>query len=172
MHPQRVTVWCGFWYGGIIETFFFENEQGAAVTVNVELYRAMLNEFLFPKIEKDGIDNIWFQQDRAICHAANVITDLLRTAFENRIISRNSAVNWPPRSCDLTQLDYLLCGAVKDKCCANHPKTIKAFKHEIEVVIHGIEAQTIENVLKNWTERMGYCKASRGSDFNDVVFHS
>jgi len=45
MHPQRVTIWCGFWSGGIIGPFFFENEQGAAVTVNGERYRAMLNEF-------------------------------------------------------------------------------------------------------------------------------
>ena len=35
-HPKRGTVWCGFW--------FFENEQGEAVTVNDNRYRAMLNE--------------------------------------------------------------------------------------------------------------------------------
>ena len=50
MHLQGVTVWCGFWYGGIIRPFFFENEKGAAVSVNGKRYRAMLNEFLFPKI--------------------------------------------------------------------------------------------------------------------------
>ena len=63
--------------------------------------------------------------------------------------NRNSDVNWPPRSCDLNPLNYFLWGAVKDKCHANHPPPIEALKHEIEVVIHGIEAQTIENVLKN-----------------------
>ena len=31
--------------------------------VNGEHYRAMLNEFLFPKIEEDDMDDIWFQQD-------------------------------------------------------------------------------------------------------------
>ena len=62
-----MTVWCGFWYGGIIRPFFFENEQGAAVTVNSERYHTILNEFLFPKIEEDDMDDmddIWFQQDR------------------------------------------------------------------------------------------------------------
>ena len=89
----------------------------------------------------------------------------MRTVFENRIISRNSDVNWPPRSSDLTPLDYYLWGAVKDKCYANHPETIEALKHEIEVAFRGIEAQTIENVLKNWFDRMRYCMASRGSNF-------
>ena len=148
MHPQRVTVWCEFWYGGI-GPFFFKNEQGAAFTANGERYRAMLNEFLFPKIEEDDMDDIWFQQGRATCHTANVTIDVLRTVFENRIISRNSDDNWPPRSCDLTPLDYFLWRAVKDKCYANHPETVEVLKHEIEVAIHGIEAQTIENVLKN-----------------------
>ena len=148
MHPQRVTVWCGFWSGDIIGPFIFENEQGAAVTVSGERYRAMFDEFLFPKIKVDDMDDIWFQQDGAICHTANVIIDLLRTVFENRIISRNSDVNWPPRSYDLTRLDYFFWEAVKDKCYANHPGTIEQLEHEIEVAIHGIEAQTIENVLK------------------------
>ena len=72
----------------------------------------------------------------------------------------------------MTPLDFFFWGAVKDKSYANHPETIEALKHEIEVAIHGIEVQTIENILKNWVDRMGYCKASRGSHLNDVVFHS
>ena len=96
MHPEQVTVWCGFWYGGIIGPFFFENEQGTAVTVNGERYRAMFNEFLFPKIEEDDMDDIWFQQDGATFHTSNVAIDLLPTVLENRIVSRNSDVNWPP----------------------------------------------------------------------------
>ena len=51
MHSKRVTVCWGFWSRGTIEQFFFENEQGEAVTVNGDRYRVMLNEFLFTKIE-------------------------------------------------------------------------------------------------------------------------
>ena len=49
-HPKRVTVQCGFWSRSIIGPYFFENEQGEAVTVNGDRYRAMFNEFLFTKI--------------------------------------------------------------------------------------------------------------------------
>ena len=34
LYPQRVTVWCGFWSGGVIWPYFFENEAGAAISVN------------------------------------------------------------------------------------------------------------------------------------------
>ena len=44
---KRVTVWCGFWSRGIIGSFFFENEQGEAVTVNGDRYRAILAIFGF-----------------------------------------------------------------------------------------------------------------------------
>ena len=85
-------------------------------------------------------------------HSINVKIDLVRTVFENRIISRNSDVNWPPWSCDLAPLDYFLWGAVNDKCYANHPEMIETLKHKMEVAIRGIEAQTIENVLRNWID--------------------
>ena len=69
-NPKGVTVWCGFWSRGIIGPFFFENNQGEAVTINEDRYRAMLKEFLFIKIKEEDIDNIRFQQDGATCHTA------------------------------------------------------------------------------------------------------
>ena len=63
-HPKRVTVWCGFWSRGIIGPFFFENEQGDAVTVNGHRFRAMLNDFLFTKIKEEDIGNIWFSTEK------------------------------------------------------------------------------------------------------------
>ena len=69
--------------------FFFENEQGKAVTVNGDLYWAMLNEFLFTKIEEEDIGNIWFQQDGATCHTDEATLDVLRSVFEDRIISQS-----------------------------------------------------------------------------------
>ena len=76
--------------------------QGEAVTVNGDRYRAMLNEFLFTKIEEEDIGNIWFQQDVATCHTAEFTLDVLRPVFQDRIISRRANVGWPPQSCDLT----------------------------------------------------------------------
>ena len=54
------------------------------------------------------------------------------TVFENRIISRNSDVNWPPRSCDLTPLDYFLWGALKDKYYATISRNQPPVKFKAE----------------------------------------
>ena len=96
--------------------FFFENEQGEAVTVNGNLYQAMLNGFFFTKFEEKDIDNIWFQQDGVMCHTAEASLEVLRPVCEDRITNRRADVIWPSRSCDLTPLDYYLWATVKDKC--------------------------------------------------------
>ena len=54
------------------------------------------------------IGNIGFQQDGVTCHTAKATLDVLRPVFEDCIIIRRANVVWPPRSCDLTLLDYHL----------------------------------------------------------------
>ena len=123
-----------------------------------------MNEFLCTKIEKENIGNIWF-------YTAEAALDVLRPVFENRIISRRADVVWPPRTYDLTPLDYYLWGVVKDKCYADKSETIDALKDNIREAIGEIKLHTIDNVLKNWTDRVGYCMASRGSYLNEIIFH-
>ena len=87
----------------------------------------------------------------------------MQPVFEDRIISRRADVVWPPRSYDLTPLDYYLRGAVKDICYADKPETTDALKDNI--------CEAIGEILKNWTDRVGYCMASRGSHLNEIIFH-
>ena len=86
----EVTVWCEFWFRAIIGPFFFENEQEKAITVNGDRYWAMLNEFLYTKIEEEDIGSIWFQQDGATCHTAEATVNVLRPVFADRITSRRA----------------------------------------------------------------------------------
>ena len=70
-----------------------------------------------------------------------------------------------------TSLDYCLWGNVKDKCYADKPETIETLKHNIREAIGEIQLPTIDNVLKNWTDRLDYCMASWGSHLNEIIFH-
>ena len=76
-------------------------------------------------------------------------------------------VVWPSRSYDLKRLDYYLEEVGKGKCYAYKSETIDALKNNIrEVQLH-----TIANVLKNLTDRVVYCMASRGSHLNEIFLH-
>ena len=71
----------------------------------------------------------------------------------------------------MTPLAYYLWSAVKGKCYDDKPETIDALKDNIREAIGEIQLQTIDNVLKNWTDHVGYCMASRGSHLNEIIFY-
>ena len=62
-----------------------------------------------------------------------------------------------------------LWGAVKVKCYADKPATIDTLKDNIRKAIVEIQLNTIDNVLKNWTGRVGYCMTSRGGHLNEII---
>ncbi|GFY03050.1 uncharacterized protein TNCV_980551 [Trichonephila clavipes] len=123
LHPETLTVWCALWAGGIIGTYFFKNDESH--------------------------NELWFQQDGATCHTARATIDLLKDTFGDRLISRFGPVNWLPRSCDLTPLDYFLWGYVKSLVYANKPQTLDHLKDNIRRVIADIRSQTLEKVIEN-----------------------
>ncbi|GFT56110.1 uncharacterized protein TNCV_4625941 [Trichonephila clavipes] len=141
LHPEKLTVWCALWAGGIIGPYFFKNDEGH--------------------------NELWFQQDCASCHTARAAIDLLKDAFGDRLISRFGPVNWPPRSCDLTPIDYFLWGYAKSLVYADKPQTLDHLEDNIRRVIR---PQMLEKVIENWTSRLDYIRASRGSPMPEIIF--
>ncbi|GFY12258.1 putative DD41D transposase [Trichonephila clavipes] len=134
LHPEKLTVWCALWAGGIIGPYFFKNDEGHNVTVNGDRYRAMITNFFIPEWNNHDVQELWFQQDGATCHTARATIDLLKDTFGDRLISRFGPVNWPPRSCDLTPLDYFLWGYVKSLVYADKPQTLDHLKTTFAVL--------------------------------------
>ncbi|GFV97522.1 transposable element Tcb2 transposase [Trichonephila clavipes] len=114
---------------------------------------------------------LWFQQVGATCHTARATIDLLKDTFGDRLISRFGPVSWPPRSCDLTPLDYFLWGYVKSLVYADKPQTLDHLEDNIRRVITDIRPQMLENVIENWTSRLDYIRASRGSHMPEIIFN-
>ncbi|GFV78939.1 uncharacterized protein TNCV_4346981 [Trichonephila clavipes] len=121
LHPEKLTVWGALWAGGIIGPYFFKNDEGHNVTVNGDRYRAMITNFFISELNNHDVQELWFQQDGITCHTARATIDLLKDTFGDCLISRFGPVNWPPRSCDLTPLDYFLWGYVRSLVYADKP---------------------------------------------------
>ena len=170
LYSEKCTVWCGLHTGGLIGPYFFKNEAGVNVTVNGERYRTMINEYFFRNMDGIDPDEMWMQQDGATCHTANETIELLQTRFGDKLISRNGLVNWPPRSCDLTPLDYFLWGYAKSLVYANNPATLEALEANIVRVIQDIRPPLLEKVTQNWSDRMLFVRNSRGGHMPQIIF--
>ncbi|GFX24092.1 putative transposable element [Trichonephila clavipes] len=170
LHPEKLTVWCASWAGGIIGPYFFKTDEGHNVTVNGDRYRAMITNFFIPELNNHDVQELWFQQDGTTCHTARATIDLLKDTFGDRLISRFGPVNWPPRSCDLTPRDCFLWGYVKSLVYADKPQTLDHLEDNIRRVIADIRPQMLEKVIGNWTSRLDYIRASRGSSMLEIIF--
>ncbi|GFV17996.1 uncharacterized protein TNCV_168011 [Trichonephila clavipes] len=100
------------------------------------------------------VQELWFQQDGATCHTARATIDLFKDTLGDRLISRFGPVNWPPRSCDLTPLDYFLWGYVKSLVYADKPQTLDHLEDNIRRVTADIRPQMLEKVIEKWTSRL------------------
>ncbi|GFU96648.1 uncharacterized protein TNCV_4777321 [Trichonephila clavipes] len=138
LHPEKLTVWCALWAGGIIGPYFFKNDEGHNITVNGDRYRAMITNFFIPELNNHDVQEL--------------------------------PVNWPPRSCDLTPLDYFLWDYVKSLVYADKPQTLDHLEDNIRRVIADIRPQMLEKVIENWTSRLDYIRASRGSSMPEIIF--
>ena len=122
----------------------------------------MITEYLWPQLDDMNLEDMWFQQEGATSNAANVAINLLETKFGERVISRNGPVGWPPRSCDLKPLDYFLWGYIKSMVCANKPATIVELRTNIEREIAAVSADLCLKIVKNWVQRLDFCKRACG----------
>lgn len=172
LHSVRVTVWCALTFDCVIGPFFFEDEQGAAVTVTAERYNHMLTNFFIPELQRLGLisKQLWMQQDGATSHTAHLPMATLRQHFPGRLISRFGDINWPSRSPDLTPPDYFLWGYLKDRVYRNKPQTLQQLKENIRREVATISNALLHRVMRSMFERAEECCRRSGEHLSDVIF--
>jgi hypothetical protein len=83
-------------------------------TITSIVYLDMLQQFLIPQLDEDDQKaRIHFQQHGAPPHYLGDLHEYPNIRFPCRWICRAAPIAWPPRSPDLTALDFFLCGFLK-----------------------------------------------------------
>ncbi|GBM93998.1 hypothetical protein AVEN_219767-1 [Araneus ventricosus] len=139
----------------VIGPFFF-----AESTVTKEVYLNMLPLFAIPQISHIPF-NIFWQQDGAPPHWGKIVRSYLNTQFPRRWIGRNGPLAWPPRSPDLTQLDFFLWGYVKDKVFASKITDITQLKTRIIEVIENTSQSMLTSAWNEIEYRLDVTRATK-----------
>jgi hypothetical protein len=145
----KVMVWCGIWDTKIIGPIFIDRN------LNSETYRSKLEESVMPLIlnEVDEFPN-FFQQNGAPPHYGTRVRDLLDQQFPLKWIGRRGPVEWPPRSPDLTPLDFYLWGHFKALVYQEKIVNIPHLKQRIIEACSPIIPDVLKKVQREWANRI------------------
>lgn len=159
LHPQKIGIWVAVSRRRILGPIFFRE------TVTAERYRGFLEEAI-GQMHDDELTTGYFQQDGATAHTANATIEHLETYYGDRVISRGL---WPPRSPDLTPLDYYLFGRIKNNIFKNRIHTIEELEARIIEEIQNITAAELEKVFENMKRRVNLCLEQGGGHFQHLL---
>ena len=170
--PRKLNVWAGIVGNRILGPFFFEtNLTGERYLEFLQFELVPALAVLFPNEDNPDVpnNNIWLQQDGAPPHYAADVRRYLNQVFPGRWIGRRGAMEWPARSPDLTPLDFFLWGHLKNRVYKNRPDNLEDLKGRIRHECRLITPQTIQNVLNEFSNRLGYCQMVQGHQFEHLV---
>jgi len=94
----------------------------------------------------------------------------VKALFQNRVVSRNGYIPWPPRSPDITLCDYFLWGYLKTKVFETKPRTITDLKQRIQDEAAAIPVEMLREIMKSFTSRIEECVRRNGSHLEGVIF--
>lgn len=165
-HRWSVNVWCGIVDGQVIGPYFFNG------TVTGQNYLEFLRNQL-PGLMEDlscrTRQRMWFQQDGAPPHFARVVRHHLNNFFPNRWIGRGGHILWPPRSPDLTPLDFYLWGFLKDVVYTNRPTTREDLQRRIREAIARIAPEVLRRVVGSFRRRVELCLEVNGGNIEHLL---
>jgi len=114
---------------------------------------------------------MYFQHDGVPPHYTNRVRELLNELFPNRWLGRSGPVTWPPKSPDLTPLDYYLWGHMKTlvyetKVDSRAPLRRRIFAAAEQIKNHPHNIACATGSLKIRAEN---CIAAGGAHFEQVL---
>lgn len=162
-----VNVWCGIIGGKLIGPYFFDE------TLTGRRYLNFLNNELPLLLEDVPLatrERMYFQQDGAPAHNAIIVRQRLGVMFRDRLIGTYGDILWPPRSPDLTPLDFFLWGYLKTEVYKDPPTDIEDLKNKIQLACNNlsedqIRAATSRELLK----RLELCLEHQGGNFEHFI---
>jgi len=166
LHPEKVCVWMAFGANYKLAPFFFDG------TVDQNNYTSLLRDHMFPQLRrKRKINNVIFQHDGAPPHFSIQARDFLGTQLpETRVIGRGFGIPWPPRSPDLSPLDYYLWGTLKQRVFhAFRPSNLNELKAKISEEIEAISADELARAVQNMVSRCEVVVEQNGGSIEHLL---
>lgn len=159
-------VYCCIKNDKILKTFLYDRNLDGAMYVEI------LNNVVV-----DAVDDMplceslkaWYQHDGAPPHNVREVNMVLTDTFNDRWLAYNGPFEWPPRSPDLTPLDYFVWGYVKSQVYSTPLTTKENAKERVRVAFASISASKIRKATNDeFLRRVNKCLAVDGGVFEHL----
>lgn len=168
---DRQNRWCINVFGGIIDDYvigpyFFDEHLNGAIFL-----RFLKHDFwtLLENVPLDVRRKMWLQLDGAPPHFRLNVRNYLNRKFPNKWIGRGAPNEWPPRSPDLSSMDFFLWGHVKNLVYNILPTTSENMKLRIKNAFESITPDMLRSVRKSFEKRVRLCIQEDGHQFENLL---
>lgn len=168
--PQRkfgFNVWCGVLGSSILGPYIFEN------TLTGNRYLNFLQHSFQEILDDLNLETLamlqWFQHDGAPPHNQVEVRNYLNQLFPNSWIGRNAPIAWPPRSPDLSVLDFFLWGAVKNVVYKRTYETLEDLRNSVVESFHLIDRRSLRKATNAVLKRCNVCINYNGGIFEPYL---
>lgn len=162
-----VNVWLGVLGDHVIGPYFFEGH------LTGEMYVQFLREDLSDLLDDIPLnvrrDMEYFQHDGAPAHRDRRSRDYLNQIYPGRWIGNNGPILWPPRSPDLTPLDFFVWGFIKDKVFQTNSDNVQHLKNKIIDACRLIRGSSLRKTYDNLLLRASICLQTNGSHVEHLL---
>lgn len=163
----KVNVWAGIVGHRLIGPHIFDGNLNSAQYLD---FLKNVLPVLLEDVDLATRRNLVFQQDGAPPHSTNAVKDWLNTTFRQPWIGRNGPIPWPPRSPDLTPMDFYLWGHFKQEVYSVPIETREQLIERIHLAAQTIQTRMENiNIIGETERRMNICVRQNGAHFENVL---
>lgn len=163
-------MWAGILKDEIIGPFFIDGN------LDGPKYVLLLHNDIVPAMRASAArqnipwKDVYYQQDGAPAHYALLVRTYLDLVFPNRWIGRLGPIPWPPRSPDLTPLDYFLWGFLKDRVFrTGFPANLQEMQNRILEHCLIPDREMFARVRHSFEKRILLCMHEEGKQFEHLL---
>lgn len=169
-NPQNkfsTNVWCGLIGSKIIGPVFYQGTLTGRRYLELVIF-GVLEDFL-DNLDLASRQVIYFQQDGAPPHQLNEVAVRLEEMFQGRWIATNGPIPWPPRSPDITPLDFYFWGFIKNEVYKQNYANEEDLRNNIIRIIDSIDGRTILRATQRVLKCARKCVEQNGGVFAHLL---
>lgn len=159
-------VWIGIIGGHIVGPVFYNDNLNAARYL--DMLQTDVAECIM-ELPLGTVQNMFFQQDGAPPHNAQIVSDFLNNEYGGSWIGNRGPILWPARSPDLTPLDFFVWGFLKDRVYSKSYENQDALRGAVEEAVNQITQQKIRESCEAVLERCRLCIRENGGLFEQFL---